>query len=150
MTTTDTTPDPGHGLDHAVLVAALHRRIDTAVAGHRAADQKAGLLLAVLGVSVPALARLPTGAAVAAGAGMAVTGVLLVLVVLPRTGGSARPVHDPDTALRLIAEREAPRALAAEHERLGRITTGKYRLIRAALLVLALTTAVAVIAAATG
>ncbi|MFI1585624.1 hypothetical protein [Embleya sp. NPDC020630] len=120
------------------------------MAGHRAADQKAGLLLAVLGVSASALARIPTGAAVAAGAGIAAAVVLLVLVVLPRTGGWAWPVDDPDTALRRIADAETPRALAAEHDRLGRITARKYALIRAALFVLAATAAVAGVTAALG
>ncbi|MFI1386661.1 hypothetical protein [Embleya sp. NPDC020886] len=138
MTATDDT-GTATAPDHATLVAALHRRIDDRIAGHRAADTKTGLLLAVIGVTTPTLPQLPPAAALVAGAGLGVAAVLLVAVLLPRTGGWPRPAADPDTALRRIAERETPRALAAEYERLGRITTGKYALIRAALGVLAIT-----------
>ncbi|WP_237536018.1 hypothetical protein [Streptomyces sp. SID3343] len=146
MTAVDDTTTGTPGLDHAALVAALHRRIADRIAGHRAADTKAGLLLAVIGVSAPALEALPAGLAVGAGAGLALAGVLLVL--LPRTDGWLQPTRDldPDRVLRLIADRETPRELAAEHERLGRITAGKYALIRAALIVLALTTATGALA----
>jgi len=135
--------------DHPGLVAALHRRIDDRIAGHRAADTKSGLLLAVIGVSAPTLAKMPPALALATGAGLALAGTLLVLVLLPRTAGWHHPTHDPDpdTALRLIADRETPHALAAEYERLGRITTSKYRLIRAAVIVLACTVLVTAITA---
>lgn len=145
----DTAPATPPGPDHPGLVAALHRRIDDRVAGHRAADTKSGLLLAVIGVSAPVLSKMPTGLGLATGAGLALAGVLLVLVLLPRTGGWPRPTRDldPDTALRLIADRETPRELAAEYERLGRITASKYTLIRAAVIVLACTVLVTAITA---
>ncbi|MFI6587486.1 hypothetical protein [Embleya sp. NPDC050493] len=153
--TTDSidTSDPagaGPAPEDAALVAALHRRIDDRIAGHRAADQKAGLLLAVIGFTTPVLSTLPTTTvARAAGAGLVPAVVLLVAVLLPRTHGWLRPARDPDAALRLLAERETPRELAAEYERLGRITAGKYALIRLALIVLALTASITAIAAST-
>ncbi|GCD99752.1 hypothetical protein [Embleya hyalina] len=138
---------PGSGLDDAGLVGALHRRNADLVAGHRASDTKAGLLLAVVGVFAPSLSRMPIGPARGVGAGLALAGVLLVLVLVPRTGGWLRPAVDVDTTLRRVADRESLRELAVEYERLGRITARKHALIRAALLVLAATPVIALIAA---
>ncbi|MFF7250036.1 hypothetical protein ACFZBU_39810 [Embleya sp. NPDC008237] len=125
--------------DPTALRSTLHRRVDLVVANQRAADQKAGLLLAGTGLVAPGLRALQGAAVYGAGAGLAMAAVLLVWVLLPRTHGTLRVATDPDTTLRLLTESEQPQALAQEYQRMSRIANVKFTLIQAALLVLGLT-----------
>ncbi|WP_331738622.1 hypothetical protein [Embleya sp. NBC_00896] len=137
--TTESPRDTDPATDHTALRPTLHRRVDLVVSNVRAADQKAGLLLAGIGLVAPGLRAIRGAAVYGAGAGLATAAVLLVWVLLPRTRGSLRVATDPDTTLRLLAESEQPRALAEEYQRMSRIADVKFALIRAALLVLGLT-----------
>lgn len=139
--TTEPPLDTDSATDHTALRATVHRRVDVVVSNVRAADQKAGLLLAGIGLVVPGLRGIQGAALYGAGAGLATAAVLLVWVLFPRTGGTLRVATDPDTTLRLLAESDQPRSLAKEFQRMSRIAEVKFALIRAALLVMGLTAA---------
>ncbi|MYW06044.1 hypothetical protein [Streptomyces sp. SID3343] len=122
----------------------VHRRIAEATANIRAADQKAALVLAGLGLASAGLGSLPAAAAVLVGVGLIASAALLGLVLLPRTQGTWTALADADPALvlDLVDLAERPDALAAELTDLTRIAVRKYALVRIGLLATAATVAV--------
>ncbi|MFE3206424.1 hypothetical protein [Embleya sp. NPDC059237] len=122
--------------------AALHRRIADTVGNLRAADQKASILLAAVGLAAASGGDLDRGVlAVATAVSLGTAAVLLALVLVPRGALSVRAGRDADVdvVLNVVDAAERPRALARELADLSGIATRKYLLIRAALVQLAVT-----------
>lgn len=129
----DQPPVPAPAAD--TVLPELHRRTADAVGNIRAADNKASVLLAVLGFSAGPLGTIDYPAALAAvGAVLVLPAVLLGLVLLPRTGGRVDRTDWPVPALIAdITDRGDRYALAAELRVLDAIADRKYTLIRRAL-----------------
>ncbi|WP_406284773.1 hypothetical protein [Embleya sp. NBC_00896] len=140
------TPDPGLDPD---TIAALHRRIGDVIGNLRAADQKAAVLLAGIGLATASIGGIDhRPVAVGAAASLGSAAVLLALVLAPRGSLSIRASRDADMGdvLLAVSDLEQPRALARELVVLSEIATRKYHLIRAALLQLGLTVPLFVLA----
>lgn len=123
------------------LIDELTRRTGDIVGTLRAADSKAGLLLAGIGVVAGNLDGLPYLGALVVGGLLVVAAVLLALVLLPRigTGPLAWTASTPVRAvLDGIARAAMPSELARELAGLTAIARTKHALIRAALSTLVL------------
>ncbi|MFE2871395.1 hypothetical protein [Embleya sp. NPDC059259] len=147
------TPDPTAGTPdpapHPDVIKALHRRIADTIGNLRAADQKAGVLLAGIGIVAASTGGIDfRPAALATALTLGSAAVLLALVLAPRGSLSIHARRDADMSNVLLAvgDLEQPRALARELTVLSEIATRKYRLIRAALFQLGLTAALFVTA----
>ncbi|KWX05985.1 hypothetical protein TH66_00270 [Carbonactinospora thermoautotrophica] len=129
----------------------LVRQIDETRVETRNADAKAGLLLALAGLTVTNPDKLPGGAFAAVGHALAYAAILLLLwAVLPRLGprrrpfgartdfpGWARRATAGDVEFDVRAGFDSPLTLAERLHTLARVAVRKYRLIQAAVVLLA-------------
>ncbi|KWX03216.1 hypothetical protein LI90_4267 [Carbonactinospora thermoautotrophica] len=139
----------------------LVRQIDETRVETRNADAKAGLLLALAGLAVANPDKLPRGVFAAAGHALAYAAILLLLwAVLPRLGprrrpfgartdfpGWARRTTAGDVEFDVRAGFASPLTLAERLHVLARLAVRKYRLIQAAVVLLAAAAALYGIAA---
>jgi hypothetical protein len=134
---TDTTDRPTAATSHTHLVPVLKERRDEATNNLRAADQKAGLILAAVAFSGALVDKLPHVAATVT-AGLAIALAALGGALWPRTGGwQDHRGHTPGAVLTTVEANEQPEALAAEPARLSNAAYRKYRYIQAAIAVIA-------------
>lgn len=108
------TPDPALDPD---VIAALHRRIADTIGNLRAADQKAGVLLAGVGIVAASTDGIHVHpAAVGAAVTLGAAAVLLALVLAPRGSLSIRSGRDANSGdvLLAVSDLEQPRELARE------------------------------------
>ncbi|MCX9190575.1 hypothetical protein C3Y87_03930 [Carbonactinospora thermoautotrophica] len=140
--------------EHARLAGRLAEAIREARADHTHANTTAGLLLALAGLAIANPDKLPGGPLAAAGYAAAYTAIALLLAVfVPRTAGHPAYRRRRQYATEIIAElREGPNTIgeARRVRETARITIRKYRLIRAAVALLALALALFGLAALTG
>lgn len=139
MTDTSTNALAAAAPSHAHLVPALKQRREDAIGNLRAADQKAGLILAALAFSGALVDKLPHIAAI-------VTASLAITLAIAALGGALWPrtrgLHDhrgrtPSDVLATVDADEQPDALAAELAVLSNAAHRKYRYIQAAIVMIA-------------
>ncbi|WTX01177.1 hypothetical protein OG216_47915 (plasmid) [Streptomycetaceae bacterium NBC_01309] len=120
--------------------AELRARIGDLRDNHRAADSKAGLLLATLGIAATALPQIPSRVGAAAtGALLGVAAFLLLFVLVARGRRRAFTAHrvDVDQVLVDVWTGASTFALGRELQRMSRIAAAKYALINTAVVLVA-------------